>query len=340
VTLLSARAAGVVTGGGGRTDDVAVLTQDLGRTFGAVRAVDEVDLRVERGTVVGLLGPNGSGKTTLIRMLSTLLRPTSGRAWVAGADVREHPGEVRRQIGLTGQLAAVDQFLTGRENIEMMARMLGMSRPDSRARARELLVAFDLDDAADRALSTYSGGMQRRLDLALSLTGRPAIVFLDEPTTGLDPRSRAAMWRVIEGLVAEGTTVLLCTQYLEEADRLAERVVILDQGRVVAEGSPDRLRAQVGGDVVELTVRDTADLDAAVRVLQAVATAPVRPAAEGNVLRVPVRDAEALPDVVRIMDGANLAFHGLTLHEPTLDDVFLTLTGRRDVPSRALAVSP
>jgi daunorubicin resistance ABC transporter ATP-binding subunit len=323
----------------GRGGDPAVLTQDLGRIYGAVRAVDGVDLRVDRGTVVGLLGPNGSGKTTLIRMLSTLLRPTSGRAWVAGVDVREHPGEVRRRIGLTGQYAAVDQFLTGRENIEMMARMLGMSRRDSRARAEELLDAFDLGDAGDRALSTYSGGMQRRLDLALSLTGRPAIVFLDEPTTGLDPRSRAAMWHVIEGLVVEGTTVLLCTQYLEEADRLAERVVILDHGRVVAEGNPGRLRAEIGGDVVELAVVDPADLAAAVRVLQPVATGPVTPAAGGTVLRVPVRDAEVLPDVVRLMDGAHLAFRGLALHEPTLDDVFLTLTGRQEGSAPAPVVS-
>jgi ABC-2 type transport system ATP-binding protein len=316
-----------------------VLTHDLGRTFGAVRAVDGVDLRVERGTVVGLLGPHGSGKTTLIRMLSTLLRPTSGRAWIAGAEVREHPEEVRRQVGLSGQLAAVDQFLTGRENIQMMARMLGLSRRDAGVRAQQLLDSFDLQDAADRALSTYSGGMQRRLDLALSLTGRPGIVLLDEPFTGLDPRSRAAMWRVIEELVADGTTVLLATQHLQEADRLARRVVILDQGRVVAEGSPDRLRARMGGDVAEIRVQDPADLSAAVRVLQAVATAQVKPTAEGNRLRVPVRDSEALPEIVRLMDAAHLPFHGLALLEPTLDDVFRTLTGHRDRPPALVEVT-
>ena len=246
---------------------VAVATRGLGRRFGAVDAVADVDLRIEAGSIVGLLGPNGSGKTTLIRMLSTLLAPTSGHAWVAGFDVRADPGKVREQIGLTGQYAAVDQFLSGRENIRMMARMLGMSRADARARAEELLTSFDLEEAADRPLSTYSGGMRRRLDLALSLTGRPSIVFLDEPTTGLDPRSRFAMWKVIEDLVTAGTTVLLCTQYLEEADRLAERVVILDRGRVVAEGSPADLRSQVGADVVEFSLPDPTD---AARALQAV----------------------------------------------------------------------
>jgi daunorubicin resistance ABC transporter ATP-binding subunit len=325
-----------------RAPDAAVLTERVGRVYGAVQAVVDVDLRIERGSVVGLLGPNGSGKTTLIRMLATLLRPTSGRAWVAGADVRAAPGEVRRRIGLTGQYAAVDPFLTGRESIQLVGRMLGMSRRDARTRAAQLLGSFDLDDAADRALSTYSGGMRRRLDLALSLTGRPAIVFLDEPTTGLDPRSRFAMWRVVEDLAADGTTVLLSTQYLDEADQLAERVVILDQGRVVAEGTPDLLRSRSGGDVVEVVVRDVADVPAAVLAVRAVATAPVdRPQAGGR-LRIPVRDADALPDVVRALDAAGVPFTGLALHEPTLDDVFLTLTGRRTEPLQAerLPVEP
>jgi ABC-2 type transport system ATP-binding protein len=307
----------------------AVLVHGLSRSFGSVRAVADVNLRIERGCIVGLLGPNGSGKTTLIRMLSTLLHPTSGRAWVAGFDIRTNPADVRRHIGLTGQYAAVDEFLTGRENICMMGRLLGMSARVAHARADQLLQAFDLVDAGDRKLSTYSGGLRRRLDLALSLTSRPEIVFLDEPTTGLDPRSRFAMWEVIEQLVADGTTVLLTTQYLEEADRLAERVVILDEGRVVAEGAPAELRAQVGGDVVEIALQDAADEQKAADALRAVAVAAIEGGNGERVLRIPVRDASGLVDVVRLLDRAGVAFSGLTLHEPTLDDVFLALTGRR-----------
>lgn len=316
----SARSSGPAAG-------AAVLTEGLGRAFGAVHAVQDVDLRIEQGSVVGLLGPNGSGKTTLIRMLSTLLRPTSGRAWVAGFDIRRDPAEVRGRIGLTGQYAAVDQFLTGRENLLMMARMLGMSRHDARARAEELLLSFGLEDAGDRPLSTYSGGMRRRLDLALSLTGNPGIVFLDEPTTGLDPRSRFAMWRVVEDLVAGGTTVLLCTQYLEEADRLAEQVVILDQGRVVAEGAPTALRAQVGGSLVEVRLADPVTGPAAVTALSPLATSAIEQPGPDALLRVPVEDAAALPAVVRALDRAGIRFAGLAMREPTLDDVFLALTG-------------
>jgi ABC-2 type transport system ATP-binding protein len=310
-------------------EDYAVVTEGLGRSFGAVRAVIDVDLRIEQGSIVGLLGPNGSGKTTLVRMLSTLLRPTTGRAWVAGVDVRVDAAEVRRHIGLTGQYAAVDEFLSGRENIEMVGRLLGMSKRDSRDRAEELLDAFELTDAADRHLSTYSGGMRRRVDLAVSLTSRPAIVFLDEPTTGLDPRSRFAMWKVIEGLVAVGTTVLMTTQYLEEADRLAERVVILDEGRMVAEGSPAELRSQVGGHVIVLTLEHQADEQAAASALAPVAVAAIERDRVAHVLRIPVRAAADLADVVRRLDAAGIRFTGLSPHEPTLDDVFLALTGRR-----------
>ena len=308
-----------------------MVAEGLGRSYGDVRAVSDVDLRIERGTIVGLLGPNGSGKTTLIRMLSTLLRPSTGNAWVAGHDVRTEAVAVRRSIGLTGQSAAVDEFLTGRENLRMMGRLLGMSRRDAALRATELLESFTLLDAADRPLETYSGGMRRRLDLALGLTGRPPIVFLDEPTTGLDPRSRFGMWQVIEDLVADGTTVLLCTQYLEEADKLAERVVILDQGRVVAEGPPGELRARVGGVVIEVALREAVDAERACRALAVVASAPVEVAADGRALRIPVADPEGLADVVRALDGEAVAFGGLALHEPTLDDVFLALTGRRAV---------
>ncbi len=308
-------------------NDLAVVTHGLTKNYGDVHAVIDVDMRIERGAVVGLLGPNGSGKTTLIRMLSTLLRPTSGQGIVGGFDIRESPADVRRCIGLTGQFAAVDEFLTGRENIRMMGRLAGMSAAAASDRADELLTSFGLLDSADRHLSTYSGGMRRRLDLALSLTGRPDIVFLDEPTTGLDPRSRFAMWEVIETLVASGTTVLLCTQYLEEADRLAERVVILDEGRVVAEGPPADLRQQVGGIVVELDLRDAAQRSHATSVLAATTTSAITGRADEAHLRIPVTDAEQLPDVVRLLDGASIEFHGLALREPTLDDVFLALTG-------------
>jgi daunorubicin resistance ABC transporter ATP-binding subunit len=314
--------------------DTAVLTRGLTRSFGSVRAVCDVDLRIERGTVVGLLGPNGSGKTTLIRMLSTLLRPSSGKAWVAGIDVQSDPAGVRRHIGLTGQYAAVDEFLTGRENIQMMGRLFGLSTRDAKNRADQLLDAFVLSDAADRVLSTYSGGMRRRLDLALSLTGHPEIVFLDEPTTGLDPRSRFEMWRVIHGLVADGTTVLLCTQYLEEADKLAERVVILDQGRVVAEGTPEKLRADIGGQVVEISLTNSGDGPVARATLRGITAAAIEGTDDPHVLRIPVRSPESLADVVRLLDAAGIRFKGLALFEPTLDDVFLALTGRRtEAPS-------
>ena len=330
VTARSSGGVGVLS----PNDDLAVVTSGLSRSFGTVKAVIDVDLRIERGSVVGLLGPNGSGKTTLIRMLSTLLRPTSGRALVGGFDIPTQKAGVRRSIGLTGQFAAVDQFLTGRENIKMMGRLAGMSARAARARADELLDSFGLLDAADRHLSTYSGGMRRRLDQALSLTSHPDIVVLDEPTTGLDPRSRFAMWDVIEGLVAEGTTVLLCTQYLEEADRLAERVVILDEGRVVAEGPPEDLRRQVGGILVELTLRDVNQRAHALQVLGRVATSAIAGMPDDPVLRVPVPDAECLADVVRLLDAESLSFSGLELREPTLDDVFLALTGRPTSPTK------
>lgn len=310
-----------------RAAEYAVVTEGLTKSYGKIHAVADVNLSIERGAVVGLLGPNGSGKTTLIRMLSTLLRPTSGRATVGGFDVKTQASDVRRCIGLTGQFAAVDTFLTGRESIRMMARLAGMSARSAGERADQLLTSFGLQDAADRHLSTYSGGMSRRLDLALSLTGHPEIVFLDEPTTGLDPRSRFAMWEVIESLVANGTTVLLCTQYLEEADRLAERVVILDQGRVVAEGAPADLRRQVGGTVVDLTLRDAAGRDRAVDAVASVAARPISGQTGDANLRIPVSDAEKLVDVVRLLDAGGILFSGLTLHEPTLDDVFLALTG-------------
>ena len=304
-----------------------MTTEGLSKSYGGVHAIIDVDMRIERGSIVGLLGPNGSGKTTLIRMLSTLLRPSAGHASVGGFDVRSNPADVRRCIGLTGQFAAVDEFLTGRENITMIGRLLGLSKTAAAERADDLLTSFGLQDASDRHLSTYSGGMRRRLDLALSLTGRPDIVFLDEPTTGLDPRSRFAMWDVIERLVADGTTVLLCTQYLEEADRLAERVVILDVGRVVAEGTPVELRRQVGGVVVEFSLRDPAERAKAEATLAPLATSAITASPDGSHLSLPVIDSERFADVVRELDAASISFTNLALHEPTLDDVFLALTG-------------
>jgi ABC-2 type transport system ATP-binding protein len=314
----------------------AIVTEGLTKTYGKVEAIANVNITVERGSIVGLLGPNGSGKTTLIRMLSTLLRPTSGRASVGGFDVRTQGIEVRRCIGLTGQFAAVDAFLTGRENITMMARLAGMSSKGADQRADELLTSFGLQDAGDRHLSTYSGGMSRRLDLALSLTGHPDIVFLDEPTTGLDPRSRFAMWSVIEAFVANGTTVLLSTQYLEEADRLAERVVILDEGRVVAEGTPTDLRRQVGGIVVDFTLHTASDCERVAGILAPTAARPIRITSGEQQIRVPVTDAEQMPNIVRLLDGASIGFSGLALHEPTLDDVFLALTGHASTQPQEL----
>ncbi len=261
-----------------------------------------------------------------------MLRPSTGHAWVDGFDTRSHAADVRRSIGLTGQYAAVDEFLSGRENLHLMARLAGMARADARARAIELLASFDLLDAADRPLSTYSGGMRRRLDLALSLTARPDIVFLDEPTTGLDPRSRFAMWNVIRQLAADGTTVLLSTQYLEEADQLAERLIILDKGRVAAEGTPSELRAQVGVVIVEVTVKDAEDIEQALGVLRPIATGPINRSAGDARLAIPVGESDRLADVVRALDAASVSFGDLAIHEPTLDDVFLAVTARASEP--------
>jgi ABC-2 type transport system ATP-binding protein len=315
--------------GGGSVTDLAIVTEGLTKSYGKVQAVTDVTMSVERGSIVGLLGPNGSGKTTVIRMLATLLKPTSGSAKVGGFDIRTNAADVRRCIGLTGQFAAVDAFLTGRESITMMARLAGMTPAAAKVRADELLTSFGLQDAGDRHLSTYSGGMSRRLVLAVSLTGHPDIVFLDEPTTGLDPRSRFAIWQVIESLVADGTTILLSTQYLEEADQLAQRVVILDTGRVVAEGAPAALRKEVGGIVVRFTLHDESERRRAVEALAPIAVRPIAGDSGDPNIEVPVNDAEQLAAVVRLLDAAAVVFSGLALHEPTLDDVFLALTGHR-----------
>ena len=310
--------------------ELAILTEGLRKSYGPVEALRGIDLAVPPATVLGLLGPNGAGKTTAVRILSTLLRPDGGRAMVAGRDVVHEPDAVRSQIGLTGQYAAVDENLTGRENLELVGRLLHIGRAAARARADELLEAFDLLEASRRPVRTYSGGMRRRLDLAASLVGRPAVLFLDEPTTGLDPRSRVGLWDVIAGLVTQGTTILLTTQYLEEADRLADRIAVIDEGLVIAEGTAGELKDRLGEDVVELRIADASRSADALQLLRPLAAAEPRVDQETGRLTLPVHHAAGtLAEVVRRIDAAGLDVAELSLHRPSLDDVFLSLTGRR-----------
>jgi len=316
--------------------DLAIVVEDLKKTFTArrksapVEALRGIDLAVNKGTVLGVLGPNGAGKTTAVRILTTLLQPTSGRAFVQGRDVVKEAARVRELIGLTSQSTAIVDELTGRENLEMMGRLHHMPRVTALARADELLAQFDLADAGDRTAKTYSGGMLRRLDLAASLVSHPDVLFLDEPTTGLDPRSRLAMWEVIRALVASGTTLLLTTQYLDEADELADEIAVIDHGLVIAAGTSDELKGRVGGDIIEFTVPDREQLPAARRAVESIADggAPVVDDAAGRVsVRVGSAGSEALVETVRRLDAAGVTSAGLALRRPSLDDVFLALTG-------------
>jgi ABC-2 type transport system ATP-binding protein len=311
---------------GASDDELAISVRGLCKSYGDVRALDGVDLDVRRGTVLGLLGPNGAGKTTVVRVLATLLKPDAGTATVTGLDVVHDAAKLRERIGLAGQYAAVDENLTGLENLTMVGRLYGMRRREAKARGLQLLDRFELDEAANRPVKTYSGGMRRRLDLADALVAEPPVLFLDEPTTGLDPRSRLNLWETIERLVAEGTTVLLTTQYLDEADRLADTIAVIDHGKVIAEGTSDELKDRVGGERLEVRLEQEADVQAAVRALATMSDEP--PTADGVVIKLSVRERRgSIVEAVRRLSEAGVGVDDLAVRRPTLDDVFLTLTG-------------
>jgi oleandomycin transport system ATP-binding protein len=305
--------------------DHAIWAEGLVKRFGATTALAGVDLAVRTGTVLGMLGPNGAGKTTTVRILATLLQPDAGRATVGGYDVLRDAHRVRQLIGLTGQYASVDEALTGTENLLLIGRLLGVPRPQAKARARELLARFDLLDAADRAAKTYSGGMRRRLDLAASLVGRPRMLYLDEPTAGLDPRSRLELWDLVRGLVADGVTVLLTTQYLEEADELADEIAVIDHGRVIASGTPDELKAKTGAQSLQVRPADAADLPTVASVVGELAG--TEPEVNGQLVTAPVQDPALLPAAVRRLDDAGVVIAELALRGSSLNEVFLSLTG-------------
>ena len=305
----------------------AIVAEGLVKRFGETTALDGVDLAVRTGTVLGLLGPNGAGKTTAVRVLATLIKPDAGQATVGGYDVVRQAHQVRSLIGLTGQYASVDETLTGVENLLLIGRLLGQSRREARARAHELLRDFHLDDAADRAAGKYSGGMRRRLDLAASLVGRPRLLYLDEPTTGLDPRSRNEMWDILRTLVRDGVTVLLTTQYLDEADQLADEIVVIDHGKVIATGTSDQLKARTGAQTLTVRPAEERDREAIAAIVGQVAAGPVD--VHGQIISAPVTDPGALTSLVRRLDETGLLVAELALRSPSLDEVFLTLTGHR-----------
>ncbi|WP_298329272.1 ATP-binding cassette domain-containing protein [Haloactinopolyspora sp.] len=318
------------------TPQAAILAEGLQKRYGEKHALDGFDLTVPRGTVYGLLGPNGAGKTTAVRILATLLRLDGGRAQVAGFDVTREPRKVRRRIGLTGQHAAVDEILTGRQNLRMFGRLFHLGSRQAVRRADELLEQFDLTEAADKGVKAYSGGMRRRLDIAASMLLAPVVLFMDEPTTGLDPRGRNEVWNAVRSLVAEGTTVLLTTQYLDEADQLADRIAVIDSGRVIADDTPVALKSTVGGDRIEVVVQDVADLPTAHEAVRRVASAEPDSDDDARRVHAPVRDrVAALTDVARTLQDRGVDVEDLGLRRPTLDDVFLLLTGGRTGSSPA-----
>ena len=313
------------------SETLAIEAHGLVKTYGRTKALDGLDLEVQRGTILGMLGPNGAGKTTSVRVLTTLLRPDRGTARVAGHDLITAPARVRRHIGLTGQYAALDDNLTGRANLIMIGKLGRLSGREANARAADLLAKFDLAHAAHRAVKTYSGGMRRRLDLAASLITRPQVLFLDEPTTGLDLTSRRATWEAVRDLAADGTTVLLTTQYLDEADQLAGRIAVVDRGKVRAEGTPAELKAKIGGERVKLTVAVQAQLAVATELLGSHASEPPRTDTDSRTVEASVTAAaRRLPEIVRDLDAAGVVLDDLVIGHPTLDDVFLTLTGGSD----------